>query len=104
MKKNQNFEIVSGDTVKLTISVDTDMPNLSDLVFTFAIAKINGDIVVTKSDTITSDGLLLTIPITPPDTANLQGSYRHELQAKDLAGNVYTMMVGMVTILKDLIE
>lgn len=118
VKKDQDFEVISGDSRNLNFTIyDQDAADDDSVVkdisgFTTISWKLDTGVAsttVTKSlvsgITIT-DGAngLLTVALSPSDTASLtHGSYPHELEGTDGSGNKTTLAVGRVSIITDLI-
>ncbi len=93
-----DFEMVSGDTKKLKITINNsddtpyDITGSTDIKWQLFInntPEISKDL---GAGIIITDGVngILTISIDPADTDNLEGTYFHELQIKDASGNVLT--------------
>lgn len=104
----QNFTMWAGDTKTLSISVQNSAGNAQDITgatFNWAlkIATGNRRTLLTKSS---SDGITitnatagtLTVAIVTADTRSLKGTYTHELEMTDSAGNISTVLTGTVTI------
>lgn len=108
--KNQGFEMWSGDTKVLTITVtdkDGVRVNLTGATIVYKIFD-GGTAVITKS---TANGITITdasggecqTTLSPSDTSDLDGVYYHECQVTDSSGNVSTIFTGAVTIQGEMI-
>jgi hypothetical protein len=102
--KNQNFEMVAGDTKNVVVTVaGTD---LTGATIKWALKKSVSSTVANVSKT-TSDGIsisdaaggVFTIALAPADTVNLKNDYYHEAEVTDQQGNVSTVMTGRISIL-----
>lgn len=99
--KNQNFEMYAGDTKTVTVTVSgVDLTGASvKWAAKKSIYNVEPDIYKE-----TADGLMIAasdsfvIALAPEDTAALVGSYYHEAEVTDAAGNVSTVMTGTVKI------
>ncbi|HMN10729.1 MAG TPA: BppU family phage baseplate upper protein [Bellilinea sp.] len=107
--ENQNFEMYSGDTHHLDITVKNSngMPvDLTGASITWALYDQAGTIQVTKTS---ESGISLTDPangvfrvtLSPIDTDTLAGKYRHEAEITDVLGQVGTVTRGTATIKPD---
>jgi len=109
--ENQNFEMYSGDTHHLDITVrdaDGALMDLTGATIEWGLYDQDGTVLVSKS---TGSGITLTDPvngvfrvtISPADTESLGGIYRHEAQVTDLADQVATVTRGRATIKPDIV-
>lgn len=111
---SQDFTMRSGDTKALTVTVTDGSSNAKDLsgaqaiVWQLACRKgATNQVSKTLGSGITNSDPTngrFTISLSPSDTASLDGSYYHEAQVTDGAGNVETVMVGVATIIGDHVE
>jgi hypothetical protein len=105
-KENQNFEMYSGDTRYVNVTVL--MPDGTSLIGASAIWVLvkGSNTILTKT---VGAGITITsvntcqIDIDPADTTGLSGSYSHELEITDVDNHVSTTTTGTVLIKKDLI-
>lgn len=108
---DQDVRIVSGDTVRLPVSVMDDSGNALNIAgasIEWVLAKHAGaDPVITKS---TADGsVALTdaeggefqVTVAPEDTADYAGTWYHEIELTDTDGNVSTILSGTFEIRED---
>lgn len=104
----QNFSIYAGDTCAVTITVlDEDGDPKSIIGSTINWVAYHGDTVyLTKT---TSSGITLSDPangefeisFVPADTESMGiGAYTHEAEVTDSSGNVSTVTVGTMTVLR----
>ena len=109
MKRNQNFELVAGDTVNLNITV-TDKAgskNLASATIKWGMwDDVAQALILSKA---IDDGITVTSPLagqftvtlSPGDTLTVSpGKYTHECEVTDAGGNVSTILIGAVTILQ----
>lgn len=115
-KKNQNFEMVSGDTHSLVYTIyqtnadDSVVQNITGWSFKWrAISEIGGSNVIEKSTDDTAEIELtdptngeVTVKLLPADTASLDGLIYHELEST-VSGVVNTEAVGEGVIDTDII-
>lgn len=119
VKKDQDFEVVSGDSRNLNFTIyDQDAADDDSVVkdisgFTAIAWKLDTGSAVTTVTKSLSDGItvtdgpngLLTVSLTPADTADIAGgTYKHELEGTDGSGNKTTLAIGRVSVITDLIE
>ena len=102
----QNFEMHSGDTKEITITV-TDASGSSvalggsTIVWGLYTAPGASTATVTKttaSGAIAISGNTCTFTLAPADTAGLTGKYYHELEVTDSSSVVETTTTGWITI------
>lgn len=113
-KTNQNLEMWSGDdkTFSVTVvdSITGSVRDITGMTIDWHLARrVTTSALVEKATggsgiTITagSTGSFL-ITLSAGDTADLAGKYYHEAQVTDGSGNISTVMVGTITINRDLI-
>lgn len=115
-KMKQDFQMISGDTKYLKITVD--LPSQSDTLNgatikwglfhaenkTVLAEKIYEPAGVQDGIEIEDDSNIFTVKIEPQDTNELQGRFLHESQIIDSAGNVSTILKGTVNIIEDWIQ
>ena len=102
----QNFSMISGDTKLLELTIhDAEVAevDVTGADVTYVIADSAVRVTKTTDDGITIDGAVVTVTLDPADTAELAGVYAHEMQITDPSGNVGTVMIGEVSIAKDII-
>lgn len=102
----QNFSMISGDTKRLEVTIqdaDGAEVDVTGAAVTYVIADSAVRVAKTTDDGITIDGAVVTVTLDPADTAELAGVYAHEMQITDPSGNVGTVMIGEVSIAKDII-
>lgn len=105
MAASQNFSMYAGDTKQVVVTVKKDDGSALDL--TGATVRWGFDTVVKT----TSSGIVLTTPlsgiftitISPTDTVGKTGEFQHGGTVTDAAGNVSTVIVGKITINKNVI-
>lgn len=101
--KNQNFEMVAGDTKNIVIPV-SNVNDLAGASVKWALKKTvydasNAVYKDTASGGISISGTTFTVALAPADTVALRpGDYYHEAEVTDAAGNVSTVTTGKVTI------
>lgn len=99
--------MVSGDSKVLEIEIGDDDGVSVDVTganITYAIA--DRAIRVTKQtggQGVTIDGSLVTVTLSPADTAGLAGVYSHEMEIVDMEGNVSTVLRGQVGIARGIV-
>lgn len=115
VKKNQDFEMVSGDSRTLTFTIEDqdagdgsakDLSNVSELTW-----KLDtGVTATTVTKTLSGGGIVISdasngivvVTLDPSDTAGIaKGSYPHELEAVDSDGNEQTLVEGRASIIAD---
>lgn len=116
-RPNQHFEMISGDTATITVTVDDGAGGVVDLTgatVTFAMSKdkpgsrFNATAKITKT---VGDGVTLTDPtngvmtvaLDAADTDDLSGRYHYEIEVTDTSSNVATVTTGIITIKPDLV-
>jgi hypothetical protein len=105
---NQNFEMYSGDSKSIYVTVAGE--DLSGSAIKFQAARsVQDSAVITKT---TGDGIQITgagnsvisISLDAEDTEALVGKYYFEVQVTSAAGKVSTVAVGRMKIMQDLIQ
>jgi hypothetical protein len=102
----QNFSMYQGDTRNLNVTcLGVDDLSSSDLTWV-SYRLTNNAIVLTKTTasgggiTVSGASNIFTVAIEPSDTLSLLGLYKHECELKDATGNISTIFVGKMTVLK----
>lgn len=101
----QNLTMIKGDTLSFNIVIDgLDGQNLESAFFTCKAVPTSDDVVFQKSlgDGISkiADGKYVVL-VSPDDTDNVTaGAYYYDCQI-GLNGYVYTILIGLLTILQD---
>ncbi|WP_413309844.1 BppU family phage baseplate upper protein [Bacillus sp. 1P10SD] len=101
--KNQNFSMYAGDSKNIVVPVTKDDGSNVDLTgatVKWVLKKYDHDTtnILLKESEIIIQGNEITLPIKPPDTSELAGTYYHECEIKDQNENVSTIFVGLVSI------
>jgi hypothetical protein len=103
--KNQNFEMVAGDSHIIVVPVNFDLAGA--LAIKWAVKKsvssterpiykeLSSGITVTQTGETASE---FQITLNPSDTATLKGDYYHEAEVTDAQNNVSTVMIGRISI------
>ena len=109
-----DLTMTSGDDLVLEITVldrVTELPvNLTGSTLRFAVTPRNSRRVLFSKSTgtgiTTIDALagMVEVDLIAADTDALSGTYEHELEITDVAGNRSTPLHGALTIRRDLIE
>lgn len=106
--KNQNAEIIAGDSKQIVVTVTNTDGSLVDLTASTVKWAMKHNPVMTNvvyKDTTAgitisnATGGEFTIQIDPTDTTGLTGDFYHEAELTDQTGNVSTVMTGRITIL-----
>lgn len=112
-KQAQNFTVYSGDDHEVTFTITNAAGNPQSLTGATAIKwevfgvgaaiiqKSLGSGITLVNVNGTDDGV--KVVLVPSDTASLDGEYEHELEAVDILGKTSTLLVGIMTVEKDLI-
>jgi len=101
---NQNFNMFSGETKYITVPNAKDDGSDLDLIgatLTWTVKKreYSPDYVLSKTTPeITVSGNVLTIPLKPPDTESLLGTYYHKCECVDQFGNDSVLFTGFMEI------
>jgi hypothetical protein len=110
-----DFDIYTLDTGKVAISIVDENGTAFSLIGAQKIRwwvakKVTTTPLIEKSanpgggiTVVSAPGGLIEINIASSDTANLKGDYYHELEVVDSAGNIQTVLVGTMTVLRALI-
>jgi hypothetical protein len=98
---NQNFTMYQGDTKNLIVPVE-GVTDLTGSTLQWGLRKRESSTTndIFKNNEITINGNEITIPLKPPDTETLLGTYWHECELTDQQGNVSTLFTGVATILR----
>ena len=96
MKAQQNFEMWSGDTVDITVTLTDDMGAPLDLTGITLFWGM-GDILKVSPDGIITDEAVV-IHLLPEDTVGMEGGHKHQLRGVDTTGRIETFMSGVVRI------
>lgn len=109
----QNYEMVSGDTKLLIVTVTDDngeVVDVSGASVTYVIAdretrvtKTTDSGITIGPDPDTPEQVAVLVTLAPADTEALAGLYGHEMQVTDTQGNVSTVLGGQVGIARDII-
>jgi hypothetical protein len=103
--KNQNFEMVAGDSKNVIVTVsDAD---LTGATIKWAMKRSVSSATANVSKDTTSGGIsisdatggIFTISLIPADTSALKGDFYHEAEITDAQNNVSTVMTGRISIL-----
>lgn len=100
-----NITMVKGDTLSFGIEIDgLDGQDLESAFFTCKDVPTSSDFIFKKSlgDGISNNGDgTYTVRVVPADTENVTaGSYYYDCQI-GINGDVYTILIGLLTILQD---
>ena len=106
------FEMYSGDSKLLIVSiVDSDgiASDITGATVTYLIKSRIGVEVVRKSSAdndgnLVINGTQVRILLNGEDTADIYGTYKHELEIRDGSGNASTAFQDLILIRKDRIE
>ena len=101
--RNQDIEIVSGDTVTLRVTVDEGaaVKDLTGGTVLWGLSKLAGaDTRLTASGTL-SDPTNGQFTVAIPSTADISGNYYHEAEFTESGGDVGTVMRGTIRIDRD---
>jgi len=107
----QNFEMWAGDTKDLTVTItgsDSSGYSLTGASVTWLLEESPGSGSLVRkhiSGSVSGSGIsisasIMTVSIAASDTEGLAGTYYHEAEATDAAGNVATLFVGSAKINK----
>lgn len=102
----QNYSMASGDSKQLIVTIVDDAGAPVDVTggtVVYVIADREVRVTKTTGDGVVIDESTVTVTLDPADTAALAGLYGHEMQVTDVAGHVYTVLTGQVSIAKDVI-
>lgn len=108
MVKDQHFEMVANDTegILLEITKDGKLQNIAGAEIKFGAIDSGGKTVLSKV-TPTQIKVLglgqVVINLLPEDTVDLEGTYNYQVQVKDVSGNIKTVTIGRINILKNLV-
>ena len=111
-RESKNFEMFSGDDLRLQVEVRDQNGNLIDISsateIEWQMARDNNSAPeITK--TLSGGGIAIADPNTfqldigASETGALRGSYYHEAEVETDQGKIYTAIFGRVTIRRDLI-
>lgn len=102
--RNQNFAMHAGDTKHVIVTVTG--VDLAGAAVKWSMRKAALKVAGPGVSKDTNAGIEITnaatgeftIKLNPTDTAGMSGTYLHEAEVTDAAGNVSTVLTGMVTI------
>lgn len=109
--KNQDFEMYSGNTKNIACTIrdaDGELKDLTGCNIRWILQKsstLDGVISKTLIDTV-ENGIevvstgIFNIILSPADTEGLSGKFYHECEIEDGDGNIFTVFIGKVTIIK----
>lgn len=109
---DQNFEMHSGDTKDILVSVLDELDAVVNITGATAVFILSNNpysaAIVTKSSgsgIVITDGPagILTVSLDPADTAALAGSFYYEVELTDASGRVSTIVVGQINIRADVV-
>lgn len=100
----QNFSMYQGDTRKLNVTVlGVQDLSTSDLTWVAYVPRTE-QVVLTKivgsGITISGSSNVFRLDLEPTDTLSLLGYYKHECELRDAGGNISTIFVGRMDVLK----
>lgn len=100
--QNTMLEMVRGDTFEFTATFDDLAADLSSAVFTIKNGS-NNLVQLTIGDGITKvDDGIYDVKMAPADTASKSpGRYPYDFEVTTSDGEVYTILIGWITILQD---
>lgn len=108
---NVDYTAYAGDTLSIAVTVTDETGTAWDVTWLTAKYILHNPLVaqtvLTKTSTagqITLAGNVVTVNIAAGDTAGLAGTYYHELQLTDIAGQVATVVAGNVQFVQTLID
>lgn len=109
---DQNFEMHSGDTKDIEVSVLDELDAVVNITGATAVFILSNNpysaAIITKSSgsgIVITDGVagLLTITLDPADTAALAGAFYYEVELTDASSRVSTIVVGQINIRADVV-
>lgn len=99
----------AGESKYLVVSItdsDGNIENINDCFFNWKLNVRNNPLVKNSSDgdILITDGIngIVTITLTPEDTANFSGIFSHELEMTDSQGNISVVLFDKLQILANL--
>lgn len=100
--QNTMLEMVRGDTFEFTMEFDDLAADLSSALFTIKNGSSNL-VQLSIGDGITKIGTgIYDVKMSPADTASKSpGRYPYDLEITTADGEVYTILIGWITILQD---
>ena len=105
VKKDQDFEMVSGDNHDVKFDIDTNVTGFS---FKWRLARTKGaadaitkSVAVTEIEITDAGNGLIEVHLVPADTDALAGNYYHELEGVDSGSKKVTLAFGTATIIRD---
>ena len=111
-KTAQDFEMHSGDTKEITITVTDSVGSivvLAGTIIAWGLYTAPGVSTATVTKTTTAGDIAISgntcvFTLAPADTTSLTGRYYHELEVTDASGVVETTTTGWITILVDTVN
>lgn len=94
-----NLEAIRGDTKTFNITVSNNI-NVTGYTFRLTVKKpedfetTDAQAVLTKSWNTHQGNHQTSVTLTATDTAFAIGSYKYDIQMSNVAGNVYTILIG----------
>lgn len=114
VRNNIDLEMIRGDTLTMQIRVsdeDDSYLNLTSAAIIFmAKENITDDDLDAKIAKSVGSGItideatngLFTVVLSPSDTEDLDaGNYYYDIEVTDASSNVYTVMIGLLTLIAD---
>lgn len=100
MRKNQNFEMVNGDTKTVVVTVPFDLSGatIKWIMHLFGQEKLRKETPVITVTQATSTESKAEFKLESADTVALVGEFNHEMEVTDALGNVSTVMTGKAKI------
>ena len=110
---DQNFEMVSGDTKDIVVTVFDELDQVvpitgASAVFILSVNEFSAALVTktTGAGIVITDPVqgVLTVTLSPADTEPLIGTHYYEIELTDIDGKVSTIAFGQIDIRKNVIE
>lgn len=112
-RQNISEDFYSGNYKEIAVTVYQDIAlttpkNLSGAEISYSLFTDNGRVVLRKSSANGAGEINITDPnnggvivyLMPPDTANVNGTFRHQMNVVDASGYEETVLTGVVNIFK----
>ena len=99
MATTTNLEVIRGDTKTFNITVSNNV-NVSGFTFRLTVKKLDdfettdAQALLTKSWTNHQGNHQTSVTLTATDTSFAIGSYKYDIQMSNVAGTVYTFLIG----------
>lgn len=103
---NQDFNMYAGDSKDIVVTIVDEENNPLDLTeasIKWVMKNKNTSVIKDSTNGASVDGSTLHIKLEPEDTINLSGVFAQQGRIVDALGNVSTVFVGKITILKSLV-